>query len=60
MRFRYSLDLIVDGVLSDEDRQVLAEDLSSAASMTMCDQRRGDSGAVEVRFVFPLLVGPAE
>ena len=47
----YTLVLTVEGTLSDEAKEELAEAMASEASSVLCDLRGGDSGGVKVDFV---------
>lgn len=51
MRVRYTLTLTVDGQLSRDDKDELADAMAGEASSVLCDLRGGDSGGVDVRFV---------
>lgn len=48
---KYKLVLIIEGTLSAEQKQDLAESMASEATMALCDMRGGDSGGVRLEFV---------
>ncbi len=47
----YELRLVVDGVLSHEDRLALRREMLSAAAGVLADLRHGDSGDVDLSFM---------